>query len=177
MAYRTPKNNNLVAQYHRLAARRGRKRAIVAVAHSLLIIVYYALERREPYRDLGANYFDERDRTAVEQRLIRRLEKLGNQVTLQPQAADFPRGNPLVGRSIEEKRAMIDQLETDYTVRRFGDPLECPPSTYSYQSQAVSDEDLITAIEDLLMRWPVYGYRRVLKHLQCQDWLDTLQVE
>jgi transposase len=81
------KNNYLAAQYHRLAARRGRKRAIVAVAHSLLTIVYYVLERREPYHDLGANYFDERDQTAVEQRLIRRLEKLGYQVILQPQAA------------------------------------------------------------------------------------------
>jgi transposase len=81
------KNNYLAAQYHRLAARRGRKRAIVAVAHSLLTIVYYVLERREPYHDLGANYFDERDHTAVEQRLIRRLEKLGYQVILQPQAA------------------------------------------------------------------------------------------
>jgi transposase len=81
------KNNYLAAQYHRLAARRGRKRAIVAVAHSLLTIVYYVLERREPYHDLGANYFDERDHTAVEQRLIRRLEKLGYQVILQPQVA------------------------------------------------------------------------------------------
>lgn len=81
------KNNYLAAQYHRLAARRGRKRAIVAVAHSLLTVVYYVLERREPYHDLGANYFDKRDQTAVEQRLIRRLEKLGYQVILQPQVA------------------------------------------------------------------------------------------
>jgi len=81
------KDNYLVAQYRRLAARRGRKRAIVAVAHSLLTIVYYVLERREPYHELGANYFDERDQTAVERRLVRRLEKLGYQVTLQPQAA------------------------------------------------------------------------------------------
>lgn len=81
------KNNYLAAQYHRLAARRGRKRAIVALAHNLLTIVYYVLKRREPYHDLGANYFDERDHTAVERRLVRRLEKLGYHVTLQPQVA------------------------------------------------------------------------------------------
>ena len=50
------------AQYHRLAARRGKKKAAVAVAHSILVTVYYVLLRREPYRELGANYFDERKR-------------------------------------------------------------------------------------------------------------------
>lgn len=59
----------------------------MALAHSLLTIVYYVLKRREPYHDLGANYFDERDHTAVERRLVRRLGKLGYHVTLQPQVA------------------------------------------------------------------------------------------
>jgi transposase len=74
------------AQYRRLAARRGKKRALVAVAHTLLTIVYYVLKRREPYRELGGNYFDERNRTAVERRLVKRLQTLGYNVSLQPVA-------------------------------------------------------------------------------------------
>lgn len=76
----------LSAQYRRLAGRRGKKRALVAVAHSILTIVYYVLKRQQPYRELGGNYFDERDRQAVERRLVARLENLGNQVSLQPVA-------------------------------------------------------------------------------------------
>jgi len=86
------KNSYLAAQYHRLAARRGAKRAIVAVAHSILIIIYHLLTRQEPYRDLGGNYFDERKREFVANRLVRRLEKIGYQVTLEskPAAATTP---------------------------------------------------------------------------------------
>jgi transposase len=76
------KNSYLAAQYHRLAARRGAKRAIFAVAHSILVIIYHLLTRQEPYRDLGGNYFDERRRESVTNRLVRRLEKLGYQVAL-----------------------------------------------------------------------------------------------
>lgn len=77
----------LGAQFRRLAARRGKKKAIMAVAHSILVIVYHVLTRREPYRDLGVNYFDERDRAAVERRTIRRLERLGYRVELVSQPA------------------------------------------------------------------------------------------
>lgn len=72
----------LSAQYHRLGARRGKKRAIVAVAHSILVIIYHVLSRREAYHELGGSYFDEQKRQAVTNRLTRRLEKLGYQVTL-----------------------------------------------------------------------------------------------
>ena len=74
------KNTYLAAQYRRLAARRGAKRA--AVAHSILVIACHLLTRREPYQDLGANYFDERKRASVTHRLVQRLEKLGHHVTL-----------------------------------------------------------------------------------------------
>ncbi len=76
------KGSYLSAQYHRLAARRGRKRALVAVAHSILIIAYHILQRHEPYRDLGSNYFDERKKEAVANRLMRRLERLGYAVSI-----------------------------------------------------------------------------------------------
>jgi len=65
---------------------------------------------------------------------------------------------------------MIDQLKGEYPVRQLCETLDCPPSSYYYQAQGPGDEDLIEAIEDLLMRWPFYGYRRVLKQLQRQGW-------
>ena len=66
-----------------MAPRRGRKRAIVAVGHSILTIAYHLLTRQEDYADLGPNYFDERERGAVEKRLIHRLERMGLKVTVE----------------------------------------------------------------------------------------------
>jgi transposase len=80
------KGTYLAAQYRRLAARRGRAKAAVAVAHSILIIVYHVLTEGTVYCDLGANYFDERDRQGVERRLVHRLEGLGYTVSLTPAA-------------------------------------------------------------------------------------------
>ena len=80
------KGTYLAAQYRRLAARRGAKRAAVAVGHSILVSVYHLLRDGEPYHELGGNYFDERDRLAVERRLVRRLEALGHKVTLESAA-------------------------------------------------------------------------------------------
>ena len=77
------KRTYLSAQYHRLAARRGGKRAVVAVAHTLLVIVYHLLKGGETYSEWGGNYSDERDRWQVERRLVRRLEALGCTVCLQ----------------------------------------------------------------------------------------------
>jgi transposase len=74
------------AQYRRLAARRGKSRAAVAVGHAILIIAYHLLRDGTDYHDLGPRYFDERDRRAVERRLVHRLEGLGYTVSLQPAA-------------------------------------------------------------------------------------------
>ncbi len=57
------------------------------VAHSILVIVYHILTRHEPYHDLGVTYFDERDRQAVERRLVKRLQALGYDVALRPLTA------------------------------------------------------------------------------------------
>jgi transposase len=78
------KNKYYQAMYHRLAGRRGKKRAILAVAHSLLVTGYYLITRQRDYQDLGPNYFDERHREAVKRRTVRRLEQLGFQVILTP---------------------------------------------------------------------------------------------
>ncbi len=78
------KDTFLSAQYRRIKTRAGHKKAVVAVAHSILIIAYNILKRKEPYRELGSQYYDERDRTRVERRLVARLQRLGNKVTLEP---------------------------------------------------------------------------------------------
>jgi transposase len=80
------KNTYLAAQYKRLAARRGKKRALMAVGHTVLIIAYTMLTRQQPYQDLGAVYFDRREQQRVERRLVQRLERLGYEVSLQPRA-------------------------------------------------------------------------------------------
>jgi transposase len=77
------KDTYLSAQGRRLTHRRGKKRAVVAVGHTILIIAYHVLQRQQPYQDLGSNYFDERERSAVERQSVRRLEQLGFKVTLE----------------------------------------------------------------------------------------------
>ena len=81
------KQTYLGAQFRRLAARRGKKRAAVAVGHSILVIAYHLLTEGTVYQDLGAQYFDQRARQEVERRLVRRLEALGYTVALEPVAA------------------------------------------------------------------------------------------
>jgi hypothetical protein len=76
----------LSALYQRLAARRGKKRAIIAVAHSIVVSAFYMLSRNEPYHGLGATYFDDHQRGYLLDRLTRRIERLGYRVTLEPVA-------------------------------------------------------------------------------------------
>lgn len=83
-------DNRLKARYHRLVVRRGKKRAIVAVAHTMVVIVWHILAHGQPYQDLGADYYDQRKKESKMTYLIRQLEKLtGGSVTiaLQPAAA------------------------------------------------------------------------------------------
>jgi transposase len=75
------------ALYRRLAARRGKQRAAVAVGHSLLVTGYYLITRHTKYEDLGGNFFDERDREGVKRRAVKRLQQLGYRVDLSPTAA------------------------------------------------------------------------------------------
>ncbi|MDO8715667.1 MAG: IS110 family transposase [Dehalococcoidales bacterium] len=75
--------NYLSAQYHRLAARRGDKRAIVAVAHSICVIIYNMVHKGTKYNDLGHLYFDEHDAERVLRRTVHRIETLGYKVSLE----------------------------------------------------------------------------------------------
>jgi transposase len=81
------KGTYLGAQYKRLVGRLGKRRGAVAVGHTMLVIAYHLLKERSEYEELGANYFDERDRRSVEQRAVKRLEALGYQVTLTAKSA------------------------------------------------------------------------------------------
>lgn len=75
------------AQFRRLAKRRGRHRAIIAVAHSLLVAVYYILRDRVTYHELGADHFDRLSPEQLTKHYVRRLEHLGHIVRLDPAAA------------------------------------------------------------------------------------------
>ncbi|MGI5186140.1 hypothetical protein ACQEVZ_58820 [Dactylosporangium sp. CA-152071] len=88
MAVTRTKDTYLAARYKRVASRRGKKRAIVAVQHSMLIAIWHMLTHDVAYHDLGANYFTERAGTARQtRRLVTQLNNLGYTVRLDPIAA------------------------------------------------------------------------------------------
>ena len=76
------KDTYLAARFRRLAARKGKKRAIVAVAHTILVSLYHMLKNKQPYRELGADFLDRRHAEHVKRYLLKRLERLGLQVTV-----------------------------------------------------------------------------------------------
>jgi transposase len=81
------KGTYFAAQYARIKGRRGHKKAIVAVAHSILVIAYHILKDGQPYNELGANFFAQRRSTdAYRARLVQQLERLGYDVTIAPAA-------------------------------------------------------------------------------------------
>ena len=82
------KGTYLSAQYRRLSTRRGKKRAIMAVAHSMLVMAYDMIQRHEPYREAGADFFDRLQPEDTARRLVKRLELLGYHVTLQNPSTD-----------------------------------------------------------------------------------------
>lgn len=81
------KDTYLSAQHQRIAARRGANRAAVAVGHSILVIAYHVLKKRQPYIELGANYLDERRKQITVNRAVKKLEDLGFKVHLEPSVA------------------------------------------------------------------------------------------
>jgi len=74
------------ALYHRLSQRRGKKRAMVAVAHSLLVAIYHMIKDGTLHHDLGSDHFERLDWGQIARRAVRRLERLGYQVTIQEAA-------------------------------------------------------------------------------------------
>jgi len=80
------KNCYLAEQYRRIAKRRGSKRAAIAVAHSILVMIYYLLRNQTTYQEKGETFFEEQERQGAEKRLVRQLTRLGYHVELQPMA-------------------------------------------------------------------------------------------
>jgi transposase len=78
------KHTYLSAQYRRLASRRGKKRALMAVGHTILVMIYHLLREGTTYKELGADYFDRLDTDRLTRTLVRRLERLGHEVVLKP---------------------------------------------------------------------------------------------
>lgn len=78
------KDNYLAALFYRIAGRQGLKKATIAVAHQLLRIAYHIIRDGGSYRELGGNYFDRLHPERTRNRLVRRLENLGLEVTVQP---------------------------------------------------------------------------------------------
>jgi transposase len=83
-------HTDLSAQYRRLANRRGKQRALLAVAHSILVMASDRLQRQEPYREAGADFFDRLQPEDTARRLVKRLESLGDHVTRQSPSTDAP---------------------------------------------------------------------------------------
>jgi transposase len=81
------KETYLSSQYHRIAARRGSNRAAVAVAHTILSIVYYILKRKQPYIELGPTYYEERKRNTIIKQSIKKLKSLGVTVSINSTAS------------------------------------------------------------------------------------------
>ena len=77
------KNSYLASQYRRLVGRRGKKRALIAVGHSILVILYYVLKEGTQYADLGADFFDRLEPQRLIRYYVKRLERLGHKVTLE----------------------------------------------------------------------------------------------
>jgi transposase len=82
------KGSYLTAQFRRLSAKRGKKRALVAVGHSLLVIIYHVLKNNVEYRDLGPDYFDRLEPERLRRYLVKRLQNLGYDVTLSAKNPD-----------------------------------------------------------------------------------------
>jgi transposase len=81
------KNTYLSSQFRRLAARRGKKRALIAVAHTRIVIAYPLQKNKNNYHDLGGNYFDRIHSDGLKRYLGKRLQQLGHKVTLEPMEA------------------------------------------------------------------------------------------
>ena len=81
------KDNYLTALYHRIAHRRGVKKATIAVAHAIIVMAHNIISKKIPYREFGADYFDRLNETYIKHSSIQRLESMGYEVILKPLAA------------------------------------------------------------------------------------------
>jgi transposase len=81
------KNTYLASQYRRVAGHRGKKRALIAVGHSMLVIFYHMMKSGTSYADLGGDFFDRLEPDRLTRYHVKRLEHLGHKVTLETSVA------------------------------------------------------------------------------------------
>lgn len=77
------KKSYFYSRYQRIASRRGGKRALIAIAHSMLIAIYHILKDLQPYKELGSDYYDTCNQEKIIQRNVRSLERLGVKVIIE----------------------------------------------------------------------------------------------
>lgn len=82
------KGTYLSVHYKRIARRRGKKRAIIAVGHTMLVMIYHMIKNRLPYNELGDEYFNKMDKEKLTKTMVKRLEKLGYKVALTKESTD-----------------------------------------------------------------------------------------
>jgi len=106
------KDSQLAALYHRIRSRRGHQKAIMAVAHQLIIIIFHLLRDGGVYQELGCEYYDQRNKPKTTARLVKRLQRLGYYVTLQPQRVEdgAPGIDPPAWDPLEEARGPIENF-------------------------------------------------------------------
>lgn len=112
------KNSHLAALFRRIRSRRGEQKAIMAVAHQLLTIVFYVLRDGTVYRELGADHYDQQNKPKVTRKLVERLQRLGFYVTLQPV-------EPPVKPAAVEASSDITSPPVLPAARRRGRPCKC----------------------------------------------------
>jgi len=111
------KGSYLGAFYRRIRARRGHQKAIMALAHHMLTVIYHMLRDNQPYREPGASFYEDKRKPEITRRMVKRLERLGYQVTLEI------RLTPDQIRELEP--VLTQQLTVPPAVRRRGRPCKC----------------------------------------------------
>jgi len=122
------KDTYLSAFYRRMAVRKGSPKAVMALAHHMIVVIYQVLSREEEYVEFGGDYYDQRDKTKTAKRLVARLAKLGYQVDLKPLAQDAPQdlASPLAPRLAPDGEATSAAAQTTLPPKRKrGRPCKC----------------------------------------------------
>lgn len=125
------KNTYLSAFYRRMSVRKGAPKAVMALAHHLLVVVYQLLSRKEVYVELGGDYYDQRNKPKVVARLVTRLQKLGYQVDLtlaEPEASSQPAAIEWLSPPANEASSELADRPIEGAVlvkRKRGRPCKC----------------------------------------------------
>jgi transposase len=131
--------------YRRVRGRRGHQKAIMAVAHQMLTVIYHMLRDGTPYREPGEGYYDEKRKPEITRRLVKRLQRLGYQVTLE--VAMTPEETLEASEAIPEASEAIPALpEALPTTRRRGRPCKCTERGLPCRHRAIPAERRATEI-------------------------------